>query len=454
MAIVSQTVLAARRQRVVVGGVLLLAVAVAALPMLVQHNGTARMFGQVMLTYNLAVITGLLGCITLWMACSAVAGELATGHLQLVATKPIARWQLWLGKWLGILGIDGVLLAASLAAVGGMLTWRGGELPEKEQAALRDQVLVARASVREAPLDLRGDVEALVNRRLSQPEARNIDPAVIREQMEALARARHETVAPQYRRVWSLDLSGVRREQAGGMLQVRTRFQAPSLVRTEVYPTVWSIGDVSGGRFLRMEKSLGAGVVHEFGVPVEWLPASGILQIECENRSGVTLLFRLEDGLEVLHRTGSFTGNLVRGGILILGWMALLAAVGLSASSVFSFPTAVLASGCLLYVGVSGGTLGEIVTEGTVFGVEEGVREVEVTWVDRVAVPVFRVLNRVVEAVAGFSPVSDLGTGREIAVVTLVEAWVKAVVGVGGLLAGAGIVVFRRRQLGLALEEA
>jgi hypothetical protein len=103
---------------------------------------------------------------------------------------------------------------------------------------------------------------------------------------------------------------------------------------------------------------------------------------------------------------------------------------------------------------VSGGTLGEIVTEGTVFGVEEGVREVEVTWVDRVAVPVFRVLNRVVEAVAGFSPVSDLGTGREIAVVTLVEAWVKAVVGVGGLLAGAGIVVFRRRQLGLALEEA
>ena len=37
--------------------------------------------------------------------------------MQMVAVKPIARWQVWLGKWLGILSLNAVLLALAGAAI-------------------------------------------------------------------------------------------------------------------------------------------------------------------------------------------------------------------------------------------------------------------------------------------------------------------------------------------------
>jgi ABC-type transport system involved in multi-copper enzyme maturation permease subunit len=62
-----------------------------------------------------------------------VSGELASGTIQAVATKPIARWELLLGKWMGFVGMVTVYVALmaggitavtyfmSLHAVGGVL---------------------------------------------------------------------------------------------------------------------------------------------------------------------------------------------------------------------------------------------------------------------------------------------------------------------------------------------
>ena len=40
--------------------------------------------------------------------------------MQIVAVKPIARWQIWLGKWLGLMSLNAALLAISGAAKIGM----------------------------------------------------------------------------------------------------------------------------------------------------------------------------------------------------------------------------------------------------------------------------------------------------------------------------------------------
>src|SRR6516225_1950838 len=86
---------------------------VVGLPLLLRDDGTARGFTQILLTYTLSTITALLGLCTLWLACGILARDIEEGQLQVVVTKPIARWQVWLGKWLGLLSLNAVLLALS-----------------------------------------------------------------------------------------------------------------------------------------------------------------------------------------------------------------------------------------------------------------------------------------------------------------------------------------------------
>src|SRR6266568_3772016 len=100
--------------------VLLLA-AVVGLPILIKDDGTARGFTQILLTYTLSTITGLLGLSTLWLACGTLARDIEECQIQVVATKPIARWQIWVGKWIGIMSLNAVLLALTGGCVFGVL---------------------------------------------------------------------------------------------------------------------------------------------------------------------------------------------------------------------------------------------------------------------------------------------------------------------------------------------
>ena len=54
----------------------LLILAVVGLPMVIQDDGTARGFTQILLTYTLSAITGLLGLSTLWLACGTLARDI------------------------------------------------------------------------------------------------------------------------------------------------------------------------------------------------------------------------------------------------------------------------------------------------------------------------------------------------------------------------------------------
>src|SRR5512136_3278419 len=141
---------AAFRFRLFLVVAVLLLGAVVGLPLLIEDDGTARGFTQILLTYTLSTITALLGLSTLWLACGTLARDIEECQIQVVAVKPIARWQIWLGKWLGIMALNGALLALSGASVYALLQWRATRLPADQQAILHQEVLVARGSAKPA----------------------------------------------------------------------------------------------------------------------------------------------------------------------------------------------------------------------------------------------------------------------------------------------------------------
>ena len=119
---------AAFRFRLFIVVAVLLLGAVVGLPLLIKDDGTARGFTQILLTYTLSVIAALLGLSTLWLACGTLARDIEECQMQVVAVKPIARWQIWLGKWLGLVSLNAVLLAISGGAVFFLLQWRATRL--------------------------------------------------------------------------------------------------------------------------------------------------------------------------------------------------------------------------------------------------------------------------------------------------------------------------------------
>src|SRR6058998_4246243 len=144
LAIAGLTWKAAFRFRLFVVITALLLGSVVALPLLIKDDGTARGFTQILLTYTLSTITGLLGLSTLWLACGTLARDIEECQIQVVAVKPVARWQIWLGKWLGIMSLNAALLALSGGCVYGLLQWRATRLPPDQLQVLHREVLVAR----------------------------------------------------------------------------------------------------------------------------------------------------------------------------------------------------------------------------------------------------------------------------------------------------------------------
>ncbi|MFK5282867.1 ABC transporter permease subunit, partial [Lacticaseibacillus paracasei] len=83
-------------------------------------------------------ITALLGLATLWLACGTLARDIEDFSMQLVCTKPIPRWQIWLGKWLGITMLNVVFLGITGTSLYVLLFWKASGLPEAQQQVLRE----------------------------------------------------------------------------------------------------------------------------------------------------------------------------------------------------------------------------------------------------------------------------------------------------------------------------
>src|SRR6185436_4886072 len=177
---------------------------VVVLPLLLKDDGTARGFTQILLTYTLSVITTLLGFSTLWLACGTLARDVEECQMQMVAVKPIARWQIWLGKWLGLLMLNAALLALAGAGVFFLLQWRATKLPEAEQKILRNEVLVARASAR--PPTFAAEIEEETDRQLKEALEKKrvaaVDEKLLRQQIKEGIKADMQLVAPGTYRPW------------------------------------------------------------------------------------------------------------------------------------------------------------------------------------------------------------------------------------------------------------
>jgi hypothetical protein len=185
----------------------LLLMSVVLLPLFIKDDGQRAASRRYLLTYTLSVITALLGLATLWLACG-IPGE---GHRGM----PIAdgrgesrspRWQIWLGKWLGLVFLNLALLALAGASVYGLLHYRASRLPAREQEILRREIMVARGSLKPPKPDLEAEVERVLQQRLRQNPVPAAELPAVRKQFTELVQAARQVALPGYPKDWVVDV--------------------------------------------------------------------------------------------------------------------------------------------------------------------------------------------------------------------------------------------------------
>ncbi len=448
LAIALLTLKAAIRFRLlIVLGVLLL-MTVIGLPLIIKDDGTAQGFTQILLTYTLSFITALLGLATMWIACGTLARDIEEYQIQMITVKPVARWQIWFGKWIGIMVLNGVLLSFSGAAVYFLMIKRSQSLPEAQQVILKDEIFVARGSAMEDVEDIEPIVSQMMVERLEEnPELAKMDQTVVRDQMRQQVLAMQQVVQPGYRRRWQIQVADPE-EIRDLPLYLRIKFFTASAYDTNTYLAYWDIGPPEGAQRVRIENSISPEAPIQFEIEPNLVDSDGVLTIDFENWNEKALLFPRGEGVEVLYWKGEFAPNFARGMILIYCWLGFLCALGLMAASFLSFPIAAFFTLAMLFIGFSNGTLSQIIYEGGISGVDSNTgRTAAPALIDQFAVAAAQGLLSTINMVRDFSPIDNLSTGRMITWGQVGRGIFQIVIVMGGSMGLIGVIILSRREL-------
>jgi ABC-type transport system involved in multi-copper enzyme maturation permease subunit len=91
--------------------------------------------GELLLA-GLYAVSNIAGLLAIFMAAAIIAQEVDQGTLHSVLAKPIARWQVVVGKWLGGSAMLAVYVAVTSLATALIMYWRGGYLPANLPAGI------------------------------------------------------------------------------------------------------------------------------------------------------------------------------------------------------------------------------------------------------------------------------------------------------------------------------
>lgn len=350
VAIASISLRSAVKSRLFVTLAVALLFAVLGLPLAIKGDGTAVGQVRILLCYTLVLAAFILGAATLWAACSSVSEDIENKQIRLVAVKPVSRAQIWLGKWLGLLALNAALVSFVGLVVYAQLFRQMRVTAQDDEARHRitEEVLTPRQIV----LPRLEPLEQEIDRRL---EASGWPPAHQprrREDLRMQIQAERSAIEAGTTREWIFDLPAER----DGDRSARLRFRGFSAAwgNSPVSGT-WSVGTIAApDRHTSRMADLREG------------PAGFCFDLAADERGPLVVHFANDDapesgtfildpesGLQLLLAAGSFEMNLLRAMTLLFGYMALLAALGVTAGTLFSFPVATFTATGLIAISLT-----------------------------------------------------------------------------------------------------
>jgi hypothetical protein len=360
--------------------VVFIAMLVVLLPLMSLYMvGDGTLLGrlQTFVSYGLSLTSMLLSLFTIVVSTYTLTSEIDQRQIYSLITKPVTRFQLLAGKLLGVLVIDAVLLvlfAGSIYLMAVNIPRFTTTATEQDRMKASTQFFTARTTLKpiidHAAIQKEVDesYEKLVK---SDPTVKDIPVLKAKDELRKQKELARRAIAPGGQLIWTF--SDIK--TAGPDDVIFLRYKLESSVEGPEAPVEgrWYLGrymkDESGARImssvLPIERSDAVRTVHEVPISAGVVGESGGLSVvylsSPANRS--TIIFPLENGLQILYKSGTFDGNYLRGVIVLYARLAFLALLGISLATWLSFPVAILSGLVVLFAASTSGFINESISD-------------------------------------------------------------------------------------------
>lgn len=349
-AVATNTIRQALRMKVAVIFMLLLFVLLPVLGFSATGDETLKGRLQTFVSYSVSLVSLLLCLLTIIVSVYTVTSDIEQRQIFTVITKPIRRYQFLLGKLLGVIVLDVMLLGLFSAIVYTITVYmpRFTNATEAELIEADNQFFTARAALTVPEADVSEKVRARYEDLKRRDE---LPPDVPREEIIAELTKREQLAerAADVGRPLIWEFENVR--PLAKSMFIRFKYDIfPNPPDSQVYG-VWYAGDDQYIKYGEQPETPiyqgfhkhAARTFHEVEFTSDVVPEDGKLAIAFLNvpQNQAPVIFPL-DGLEILYKADSFGGNFVRAVLLILFRLIFLACLGILASSFLSFPVAIL----------------------------------------------------------------------------------------------------------------
>lgn len=470
-AIARNVVIEAVRMKVSLVFIVLLLLALAALPGQLDPETPLRYRVQSFLQYGTGGTFWIIALLVLFLSVGTVAFEQRDKVIWQTMTKPVAAWQYLLGKWLGVVGVAAVLLAVSSTGVflfvGYLREQRavgeaapfvsaGSEYIAEDRLILETQVLTARESVRPSmpafdTAAIKEEIDERIERmRIGDPGFRETIEERTRIMQEILKEHRDAMLAiePGNREVFAF-VGLERARELAENLTFRYRIDSGgndprALVKiTFVSDNMQPVMQESPlGQTMTL--SLNPASIREDGSLILQVISGdalkGLENPESNWANPETISFP-PDGIEIYYPVSTYRANYLR--VVLVLWLklAFLAMVGVWAATHLSFAVACLVAFGVFLMAESAGFL----TESLEYYASRGDKD-EILWV-RVAIRAIAVpISYAFNFYSNLRPTNHLVEGRMLGW-GAVSTGVLVLGALTSVLYGFAVMIFRRREL-------
>ena len=351
-AVAINTIKQALRMKVAVVFLILLLVLLPVMGFSATGDGTLKGRLQTFVSYGLSLTSILLCLLTIITSIYSVTSDIEQRQIYTVITKPIRRFQFLLGKLLGVVLLDVILLGLFAAIIYTITVYipQFFNAPETERIQANNEFFTARAALTVPEVDVSQDVENIykkleVSNALPENVPRDEIIAELTKQQQLVKRA----AAVGYELLWEFD--NVKLRDPNERLFIRFKYDVPVTPPDSQVYGLWTVGDYRQIKYgmkpetrpYIFERKDPVRKFCEIEVPADAVAKDGYLAVGFLNvpLNNTAVIFP-PDGIEVLYKADTFTGNFVRAVLLILLRLIFLACLGILTSTFLSFPVAIM----------------------------------------------------------------------------------------------------------------
>ena len=349
-AVATNTIKQALRMKVAVVFLILLLVLLTAMGFSTTGDGTLKGRLQTFVSYGLSLTSLLLCMLTIIVSIYSVTSDIEQRQIYTVITKPIRRFEFLLGKLLGVILLDLALLCLFSAIIYAVTIYtpKFHKTTETELIQANNEFFTARAAISVPEVDVSSEVKEIYEKLETSGE---LPENLSRKEIIAYLTSQQQLVkrAADVGQILVWEFNNV--ESLAKSMFIRFKYDVSvTPPDSQVYGR-WLVGDYQYIRYGTESKTPiynsihrhSVQTFHEIEIPAEVVPEHGHLAVAFLNvPPNNTVIIFPPDGIEVLYKADTFTGNFIRVVLLIFFRLIFLACLGILASTFLSFPVAIL----------------------------------------------------------------------------------------------------------------